>query len=42
MTFAPRVDTGSTPPPTPLIGSSLGTSVKGNSNPVRTVVAGVA
>jgi len=42
MTFEPRVDMGSTPPPTPLVGSSLEASVKGNSNPVRTVVAGVA
>jgi hypothetical protein len=42
MTFAPRIEQASTPPPTPLDGSSLGVSVKGNSNPVRTVVAGVA
>jgi hypothetical protein len=42
MTFAPLSAQASTPPPTPLIGSSRERSVKGNSNPVRTVVAGVA
>jgi len=40
MTFAHRSAKASTLPPTPLDGSSRETSVKGNSNPVRTAVAG--
>jgi hypothetical protein len=38
MTFATRSAKASTPPPTPLIGSSRERSVKGNSNPVRSLV----
>ncbi|NKI94728.1 hypothetical protein FHT26_002668 [Rhizobacter sp. SG703] len=40
MTFELHAVEASTPPPTPLVGSSLEASVKGNSNPVCTAVAG--